>query len=83
MCLPQTACQDAEEDDDEDDDQVRATAKSGLDRLGRPHRASSGQCAELSLQEPGLLREAGDFQRREMRSLEEVQKALRLGQDWE
>lgn len=62
MCLPQTACQDAEDDDDEDDDQVRATDKSGLDHLGRPHRASSGQCTELSLQELGLLREAGDFQ---------------------
>lgn len=41
---------------------MRAKDKSGLDHLGRPCRASSGWCTELSLQELGLLREAGGFQ---------------------
>lgn len=41
---------------------MRAKDKSGLDHLGRPCRASSEWCTELSLQELGLLREAGGFQ---------------------
>lgn len=63
LCLPQTACQNAEEEEEDDDeDQVRVSDERGPDHLVSPHRASSGQCAQPSLEEPRLVREVGDYQ---------------------
>lgn len=63
LCLPQTACQNTEEEEEDDDeDQVRVSDERVLDNLVSPHRASSGQCAQPSLEEPGLVREVGDYQ---------------------